>query len=144
MGLSARISVNNLVNPDEGGDLWRLRSGIGAVAAGPVGDASLIQSQIESLSAFVTPTGGTFSTSGKTVAGFASELASLVGQSFQDSESRLTFETARFAGLDEALLAQGVDTDQELQKLLLIEQAYAANARVIQTADELIQLLIRL
>lgn len=144
VGLSARISVNNLVNPDEGGDLWRLRSGIGAVAAGPVGDASLIQSQIESLSAFVTPTGGTFSTSGKTVAGFASELASLVGQSFQDSESRLTFETARFAGLDEALLAQGVDTDQELQKLLLIEQAYAANARVIQTADELIQLLIRL
>ncbi|MEM8801336.1 MAG: flagellar hook-associated protein FlgK [Pseudomonadota bacterium] len=144
VGLAARVSVNDLVNPDEGGDLWRLRSGIGSAAAGPVGDASLIQAQITSLSEFVSPTGGTFSTSGKTAAGFASEIASLVGLSFQDSESRLTFATARFAGLDEALLAQGVDTDQELQKLLLIEQAYAANARVIQTADELIQLLIRL
>lgn len=143
-GLAARISVNNLVHPSEGGNLWRLRSGLGATAAGPVGDASLIQSQIASLSTFVAPTGGTFSTSGKTAAGFASELASLVGQAFQSSESHLAFETARFAGLDEALLAQGVDTDQELQKLLLIEQAYAANARVIQTADELIQLLIRL
>ena len=46
--------------------------------------------------------------------------------------------------MKESELAGGVDTDQELQKLLLIEQAYAANARVIQTADELIQLLIRL
>lgn len=144
VGLGARISVNDLVNPAEGGELWRLRSGLGAAAAGPVGDASLIQSQITMISEFIAPAGGTFSPSGKSVAGFASELASLVGQSFEDSENRLVFETARFAGLDEALQAQGVDTDQELQKLLLIEQAYAANARVIQTADELIQLLIRL
>jgi len=41
-------------------------------------------------------------------------------------------------------MQDGVDTDQEMQTLLIVEQAYAANARVLQTADELIQTLIGL
>lgn len=143
-GLGARISVNALVDPAEGGALWRLRTGLGAATPGPAGDATLLQAMVTRISDAVAPTGGTFSPSAKTVSGFSSELASLVGQAYQDGNSRLTFEQARFAGLDEALLAQGVDTDQELQKLLLIERSYAANARVVQTADELIQLLIGL
>ena len=38
----------------------------------------------------------------------------------------------------------GVDSDFELQRLMLIEQAYAANARMIQTVDEMMQQLLRL
>jgi flagellar hook-associated protein 1 FlgK len=41
-------------------------------------------------------------------------------------------------------LSEGVDTDAELQKLLLIEQAYTANARVMQIADEMLKTLIGL
>jgi flagellar hook-associated protein 1 len=41
-------------------------------------------------------------------------------------------------------MANGVDTDQEMQKLLIIEQAYSANAKVVQTMDELIQILMGL
>jgi flagellar hook-associated protein 1 FlgK len=41
-------------------------------------------------------------------------------------------------------LQGGVDTDQEMQKLLLIEQAFSANAKVVQTVDELINLLLGL
>ena len=44
--------------------------------------------------------------------------------------------------LSEAAARNGVDTDDEMQKLLLIEQAYAANARVMQTLDELMQHLL--
>ena len=40
--------------------------------------------------------------------------------------------------------AQGVDTDQELQKLLTIEQSYAANAKLIETIDQMIQSLLRI
>ena len=42
------------------------------------------------------------------------------------------------------LAVSGVDTDSELQDLLLIEQAYAANARVIQTVSEMIDRLLQL
>ena len=40
--------------------------------------------------------------------------------------------------------AGGVDTDQELQSLLVIEKNYAANAKVIQTVDEMIKTLLGL
>ena len=41
-------------------------------------------------------------------------------------------------------LEDGVDTDAELQRLLLIEQAYAANARMIETVDDMMQALLRI
>lgn len=39
-------------------------------------------------------------------------------------------------------LAQGVDTDAEMQKLMIIEQAFAANAQVVTATDEMLQLLL--
>ena len=56
----------------------------------------------------------------------------------------LSFAAARWDALRQAELADGVDTDQEMQKLLLIEQAYAANAKVIQTIGTLIQRLMEI
>ena len=38
----------------------------------------------------------------------------------------------------------GIDTDQEMQELLLIEKNYAANAKVIQAVADMIDTLIRL
>ncbi len=46
-------------------------------------------------------------------------------------EQRLSFASARLTDLTDRQLADGVDTDAELSKLLLIEQNYAANARLI-------------
>jgi flagellar hook-associated protein 1 FlgK len=51
---------------------------------------------------------------------------------------------ARQDALKTAELATGVDSDQELQNLLRIEQAYAANARVLQTIDAMMQRLMEL
>jgi len=45
---------------------------------------------------------------------------------------------------DAEIKAQGVDTDFELQNMLLIEQSYAANARVIQTVGDMIDRLLQL
>jgi len=59
-----------------------------------------------------------------------------------DAES--SFATARASALKQQELTNGVDTDAEMQKLLLIEQAYSANARVIQTVDDMIQTLLGL
>ena len=38
--------------------------------------------------------------------------------------------------------AIGVDTDGELQSLILVEQSYAANARVLTVVDTLMKLLL--
>ena len=144
VGLAGRFQINARVDPVQGGAIWRLRDGLGATTPGPVGDAGLLSALQSRLEEARAPVGGTFSPSERSVATFIADLTSIVGLSKQDTDVRLSFEQSRFAGLNDAVLADGVDTDQELQKLLLIEQAYAANARVIRTADELIQLLIGL
>ena len=143
-GLAGRLQINPLVDPSAGGATWRLRDGLGALAPGSVGDTTLLDAKVSVLADARVPLGGSLSGAGKDVAGFAAALTSVVGQSVLGSSTRLSFEVARFEGLEETFLAGGVDTDQEMQNLLLIEQAYAANARVIQTADDLLQILIGL
>ena len=143
-GLAGRLEVNALADPAQGGATWRLRDGLGAAAPGSVGDTTLLDAIVAVMADARVPVGGTFSGAGKDVAGFAAALTSVAGQSVLGTSTRLSFEVARFEGLEETFLADGVDTDQEMQNLLLIEQAYAANARVIQTADELLQILIGL
>jgi len=41
-------------------------------------------------------------------------------------------------------LALGVDTDEELHNLMLIEQAYGANAKMISIVNELMDTLLRI
>ena len=60
------------------------------------------------------------------------------------AEAESSFATARSSALTTLELERGVDTDREMQELLLVEQAFGANARVVQTVDELIQMLLRM
>lgn len=141
-GVAGRISVNSLVDPSNGGALWRLRDGLGATTPGPVGGPTLLSSMEAALQQNLAPNGNGFGTAEKSASGFALALLSLVGQSSTQSQRQLSFEQARFDSLRQAELVNGVDTDREMQKLLLVEQAYAANARVIQSVDEMMQILI--
>jgi len=54
------------------------------------------------------------------------------------------FADAALATLRKAELERGVDTDAEMERLLLIEQAYAANARVVQAAEDMLDQLLRI
>jgi flagellar hook-associated protein 1 FlgK len=65
-------------------------------------------------------------------------------QNANESDRMLSFAAASMTELTRIELAQGVDTDAELQTLMLVEQAYAANARMIEVADEMMQTLLRI
>jgi flagellar hook-associated protein 1 FlgK len=143
-GLSARLGVNALADPARGGDLWRVRSGLGAAAPGPAGDAALLTSLASATFAVRAPATAALPATGVSLAGLAAELQSLTSRDGLTAETELGFATARqetFAALEKR---GGVDTDQEMQKLLLIEQIYAANARVITTIDSLINRLLEI
>ena len=144
VGLAGRIGINAAVDPDRGGALWKLRDGMNATAPGAVGDPTLLMSLQSALDASTAPVSGAFAGLPRTTASLAADILSLVSGARQGAEEKQSYTTARQDALTTAFLAQGVDTDQELQKLLQIEQAYAANARVIQTVDEMIQQLLSL
>lgn len=143
-GLAARISVNAAVDPAQGGQLWRLRDGIAAAAPGPVGNGALLQSLTAALSAIRTPASGAFGNAARSASGLASDFLSQIASDTGSASDRQAYAIGRQSGLKEMELRDGVDTDAEMQTLLQVEQAYSANAKVIQTMDDLIKQLIGL
>lgn len=144
LGFANRLSVTNLVDPAAGGDLWKLRAGIGAGAAGNPGDSSLLIKLSEALNQSKSPASIGVSSSPRTLSVFASELSSHSSSARLRAEAALTQDNAQFSALKSALLSEGVDTDREMENLLALERAYAANAKVFQTANDMLDNLLRM
>ncbi|WP_226780092.1 flagellar hook-associated protein FlgK [Oceaniglobus trochenteri] len=140
VGLAQRLRLNALVDPDQGGSATRLRDGLGAMVPGPVGESGLLQSLADALGE-TRPTVLGLSTS---AAGLASELVARTGGALFQAEQSQVFAQSRADALREQELTSGVDSDQEMQKLLMIEQSYGANARVIQVIDSMMRRLLEI
>ncbi len=143
-GLSQRLAVNAAVDPVAGGALWRLRDGLGAAAPGSPGDRALLSGFLDALQQPVSTASGGFSALPRSLADLAGTLTSLGAADRLDAESRTEYARARHEALKSEELNAGVDTDREMQDLLMIEQAYAANARVVSTVDAMLQRLLEI
>ncbi|MEP5731469.1 MAG: flagellar hook-associated protein FlgK [Sulfitobacter sp.] len=144
LGLSSRLELNAAVDPDQGGETWRLRDGINAVTPGSVGDATLLTAMSDVLTEARVPASGGFGGSAFAAIDLVALVTSDTSNRVRISEQELSYTNARLTELTERQLADGVDSDAEIQRLLLIEQAYAANARMIAAADEMMQTILRL
>lgn len=143
-GLAGRIEINALVDPKQGGEVWRIRTGLGATDPGDPGAASHILALSDVLNDPRVVASGSYSSLPRTMSDLASDFLSKVGTARQAADSDVTYAAAKWEAMRTLELEGGVDTDAELQKLLVIENAYAANARVIQTVDEMLDLLLRI
>ncbi len=144
VGLSARLALNAAVDPATGGAVWRLRDGLGAAVPGPPGDAGLLGDLRSALDAPRLAVSGNFGTGPLDAAGLFATFSGLLATARGSAEQDLTFTSAQLTELTQLQLSDAVDTDRELQNLLVLEQAYAANARVIQAADQMLSELTRL
>ena len=143
-GLAARISINAAVDPQQGGAVWRLRDGLGAATPGAAGNQSILKGLFDAFTAVQSVTANGFQ-GGYSATGMAAQISSLAGQSRISHEAALSSSQAQYVVLLEAeRSATGVDLDSQFQDLLLIEQAYAANARVIEIAGKMINTLMEL
>jgi len=144
VGIAGRINVNTAVDPDQGGAFWRLRDGLGATVQGPAGNGTLLSQLTSALSAGQSLASGDLGGVARPAAGHFATLTSRLAQDRLTLDQSLSFATARQSELAEIELQNGVDSDAELQRLLVIEQAYSANARMIQTIDDMMQTLLRI
>lgn len=143
-GLAGRIAVNELVDPERGGDTWKLRDGLDASSPGDVGNSSILQKLGEAMSSSRYQASGDFGTGALSAVNLSSALTSMFASDRTSNEQQLSFASVRLDELTQQELSTGVDSDVELQRLILIEQAYAANARMIQTVDEMMETLLRI
>lgn len=140
-GLAGRLAVNPLVIPESGGALWRLRDGLGAAAPGPAGEPAQIGRWLAALD---QPLAAGPGMAARSFGQDLDETLSALGQTRQQAEDRLTYAAAVEDGLHQQALAGGVDIDAEMRRLLAVETAYAANARVLSVADAMLRTLLEI
>ena len=142
-GLAGRLAVNERVDPAQGGDVWRIRDGLDATAPGPAAASAHAQRMLDAMTETRLATGSLSRPA--SAAGAASDLGTLFERQGQGIEDNAALALSRLTTLENAESQSiGVDLDQEMQSLLLIEQAYGANAKVIEVADRLIQRLLEI
>lgn len=140
-GLAQRLSLNAAIDPAAGGDPWRIRDGLYATTPGDAGDASLIGAMIPALRD-PQPSAPILGGLDRSLGDLATGLSSSVATARIRNQAVQTERSAHGDALYHALAADGVDTDRELERLLSLEQAYAANARVIKAADTMLNTIL--
>ncbi|NRA30596.1 MAG: hypothetical protein HRU11_10070 [Parvularculaceae bacterium] len=141
---ASRLRINPLVDPAQGGELYRIRDGAGATAPGPEGGEGVIGDLLDALDRVATTTIVSTVDGRYNFIDSLGALSTALGtQALRGQEIDRSATDALTTASTEVQRIIGVDTDRELQDLLLVEQAFAANARVIQAADEMLQQLLQ-
>lgn len=144
VGISARLELHDNVAMDGQAETWRFRDGLYAAAQGEPGNASQLIGYSEALAEDRTIS----TTKLGLISGNVNTLsASLMSRFARDSDSAnnsLSYAATSYTEMAKAEQALGVDSDAELQNLMLIENAYAANAKMLTAIDEMMQTLLRI
>lgn len=143
-GLAGRLRLNPQVDPEAGGQTWRLRTGLGTTTPGDAGDARQLQAFADVLTVRRSPSSGNFGSGQFSAADLSGSLLSYATQRSSSADQSLGFASAAQTEFTRIEQEQGVDTDAELQTLMTIEHAYGANARMIQALDDMMTTLLRL
>jgi flagellar hook-associated protein 1 FlgK len=142
--LSATIAVNAAVDPSQGGSAWRMRDGVQAASQSTsTSDNSTILAFLNALQAPASAT----AVSGLPAASSLSDaLSQVAGQQQAASSNWTAVNTTRSSQATAAQTAfsnaTGVNIDDEMQKLLVVQQSYQASAEVIQTASSMLNSLL--
>lgn len=142
IGLAGRITLTSLLDPSDQTTLWRLRDGLGAPSPGPVGSSAILTRLLDQLNIpMVIPGMGPQS---RSALGHIADLMSSTSTQRVLSDARQAGLQTRAATFFEQFLARGVDSDDQMQRLLLLEKQYAANAKVIATIDLMLRNLLEI
>lgn len=140
-GLAQQIRLTPRVDPTEPDMLWRLRSGLNASTPGPSLEPANLNRMIDALS---MPRAVTAGMPQRSLSEKVSEQISSLSTARLGAETTLTFAQTSYASKQENLAARGIDTDAQMQDLLKLERAYAANAKVLMTIDEMLRQVLEI
>ncbi|ADZ72294.1 flagellar hook-associated protein FlgK [Polymorphum gilvum] len=151
-GLAGDIRISASVDPDQGGNLDLLRDGGISDPLNPdydynPGDLAGYSDRLQQfLNAFNQPRvfdGGVELDPTDTLKGFASSSASWLQRERQTATSNLEVQAVIVTRTAESLSnATGVNLDEEMTRLLDIERAYAAAAKLIAAVDRMLEDLL--
>lgn len=144
-GLAGRISINALADPAQGGDAARLRDGLQSAGPGPSTSDTIPRNLLDALTTSRDASGIPGLAGNLTSSQALSGIVEATGIRRTDAETDAVALTATREALALAEGEQiGVNQDQELQDLIQIEQAFAANVQVIQAASRMLDEILEI
>lgn len=142
-GLAGRIEVNPRVDPQQGGQAWRVRDGVQANSQGPVGNNAAIISMIDHLHSAASASAVAGLPASTSLGDAASQVAGLQQSTLSTWDSLNTSRTQQAQEAKAALASStGVNIDEQLQRLLIVQQTYAASSQVIRAASSMMDSLL--
>ncbi|HDO51117.1 MAG TPA: flagellar hook-associated protein FlgK, partial [Rhizobiales bacterium] len=145
LGFASRISVNNLIVQDN-----ELLVRFASAPATPLGDATRPLELLDRLTNVpfeFSPDAGIGTTNSPfkgTISGYAQRVISLQTGRANQAERELAAQDVVVTALQERFSDDTkVDINHELSQLIELQNSFAANARIVQVADELFDLLFR-
>ena len=142
-GLASRLRVNDAVQSGAGGSAWMVRDGLGAAAPGPASDSTQVQAFIDGIHQAMNADPLTGINASVTLFDYGSNM--VTAQGVATSRAEQSFNAARSAA--EVIQAsrknvEGVNIDEEMQKLMMIEQSFAANSKMLTAVAEMLDTLL--
>lgn len=140
IGISGRIAVNSILTLD----VWRVRSGLAADDPGSVGETSQILRMIDALTGVKAADSSSVLSGAGSMSKYFGDVEARFAIRRVSAEADYSIYGSRAEVMSARLMEIGVDRDFEMQRLISYEQSYAANARVIQVIDSMMDYLLRM
>ncbi|MDP0929614.1 flagellar basal body rod C-terminal domain-containing protein [Paracoccus onubensis] len=142
-GLSLRLKLNPKIDPAAGGDSWKIRDGLNAENEGPTGNPELLVKLSNIFSVSNSPIFGSAFKGDASLNGRLAEIEAHITSDRLAFEKDYVSKNSAVDALSVGVWEDGVNTDAEIQKLITLGQSYAANARVVQAVDEMLDQILR-
>ena len=140
-GLAGRIQVNDRVRPGQDPELWRFRDGLAASTEGPLSDPSQILRFGKALRKVDPPISDALGGDAGDMVSLGARLRSAVSLDRLQSDDAHERASGQASALLEMRDGGKVDVDEEMRRLIEVEQAYAANARLVQAVGQMMDRL---
>ncbi|MBO1076048.1 flagellar hook-associated protein FlgK [Roseomonas marmotae] len=149
VGMARLIGINALVDPDQVADpstappslgqLWRMRDGMGAVVEGSTSDNRIILGWLDALGRNRDYDSGTGLPGSMGLPQAASQVVGLM-QSERGTwtDRAITRASIALQARQDLTNKTAVSVDEELQRLLMVQQTYSASVQVIQAAAKML------
>jgi flagellar hook-associated protein 1 FlgK len=140
VGMARTIGINAKVDPDAGGAIWRMRDGMQAVAEGNASDNTGILSWLDAMDTnrgYDTSTGlpGSMSLSQAT----AQAIGLMQGERATWTDRATTRSSIALQARSDLTNKTAVNVDEELTRLMMVQQTYSASVQIIQAASKMLE-----
>ncbi len=142
-GLASRLHVNDLLSSNTSGTAYLVRDGLGATSPGEASSVTQIQAWIDVLNGDMGADVGTGINADVSLSDYGAEM--VTAQNLATTRAEQNYNAARSAAevIDASRAnVEGVNIDEEMQNLLLIEQSFAANSKMLTAVSEMLDTLL--